>query len=370
MKPQPFRLERYFAKHEFSAKYLLTCSDCEPLSQAQVLSYTDKETKKLWEELKLSYTHCEGLPLLREEIASLYKGICSDNILTMAPQEGIFLVSNALLDKSDHVICTFPGYQSLYETANAMGCSVDKWQPSSKDWNFDAAELAKKIRPDTKLIVINFPHNPTGFLPSKEDFLKIIDIARKNNIYVFSDEMYRFLELDPKNRLPSACEIYENAVTLGGMSKSFGLPGIRIGWVATKNKNILDKIIKLKDYTTICSSAPSEILALTALRAKDKILAKQMGIIRKNLAVLDKFFEKYSGLFSWVRPKAGSICFPKILFDKSATEFCREVLRDAQILLSPSTLFEYGDKHFRLGFGRKNMPQVIEKLAEYLKVHC
>lgn len=230
MKLQPFKLERYFAKYEFSVKYLLSSSDCDGFLQKEILELADNETKELWEKLTLGYTESLGYPLLRAEIAKLYKETDPDQILITAPEEGIFIALNTLLEKGDHVICTFPGYQSLYEIAEGIGCEVTKWQPDeNKGWMFDLEFLRNNIKPNTKLLVINFPHNPTGYLPTKEDFEKIIDIAREHNLYVFSDEMYKLLEFNPNHRLSSACEIYDKAITLFGMSKTFGMAGVRIG---------------------------------------------------------------------------------------------------------------------------------------------
>ena len=155
--------------------------------------------------LTLGYTDSLGNPLLRAEIANLYRNIAHENCLVIVPEEGIYLALNAILQKGDHVICTFPGYQSLYEIAEGLGCEVTRWQPDEKNgWRFDPDFLEEAIRPDTRLVIVNFPHNPTGYLPSKEDFQRILEIAQKHDVYLFSDEMYRFLEYDP-NRPPAIC---------------------------------------------------------------------------------------------------------------------------------------------------------------------
>ena len=216
----PFKLERYFAKYEFSAKYLLSSSDCDGLAVKDLLNMADSECKKLWDDLKLGYTESLGFPLLREEVSKLYQGISKDEVLLFVPEEGIFVAMNCILESGDHMITTFPGYQSLYQLAELLGCEVTKWLPQEeKGWEFDLDILEKSIKPNSKLLVVNFPHNPTGFLPTKEYFLKIVEIAKKHNLFLFSDEMYRFLELNVADRLPSACEVYEKAVSLFGMSK-------------------------------------------------------------------------------------------------------------------------------------------------------
>lgn len=366
MRLKPFALERYFAKYEFSVKYLLSPSDNEALSQNELLNMADAKTRKLWDNLKLGYTESQGHPLLRDEIAKLYKNVNRDNILIVAPEEGIFITLNTILEKGDHVVCPFPEYQSLYEIAEGIGCEVTKWKPDeSQGWRFDPEFLEKNIKKNTKLIIVNFPHNPTGFLPSVEDFKRIIEIARKHNIYLFSDEMYRFLEYNPKDRLPSACEIYDRAIVLFGMSKTFGLPGLRIGWLVTKDEALYRGIANFKDYTTICSSAPSEILALIALKNRDRIIKKHQKRIRKNLEVLDSFLKRNKTLFSWVRPKTGTICFPR-LNTKDSFEFCEALVKKTAIMLAPSTVFDYDNKHVRIGFGRDNFPEALAKFEKYL----
>ncbi|MCP4602535.1 MAG: aminotransferase class I/II-fold pyridoxal phosphate-dependent enzyme [Proteobacteria bacterium] len=367
MKLKPFQLERYFAKYEFFAKYLLCCSDCESLSMEELLALSDSETLNLWKNLKFGYTETSGHPLLREEISNIYKGISSDDVLVVTPEEGIFIALNTILEKGDHVICTFPGYQSLYEISESLGCDVTMWSPKEQDgWSFDVNDVRENIRSNTKLIIANFPHNPTGSMPSPAEFLDLINIAKDCGAYFFSDEMYRFLEIDTKFRLPSACEEYERAITLFGMSKTFGLPGLRIGWLVTRNREILEEICTFKDYTTICSSAPSEILSIIALRARNEIILKQIERLRRNLKALKEFFNHQSRFFSIEIPLGGSICFPRLLIEQSSLDFCENLVKEEGILLVPSTLFDYGDNHIRMGFGRENTPQAIDRFSSVL----
>ena len=333
----------------------------------ELLALAHQDTKKLWQNLTLGYTESQGLPKLRQEIAKLYDGTDRSKVLVTAPEEGIFLTMNALLEPGDHIVCTAPGYQSLHEIATSIGCSVSKWQPDeTAGWRFDPEDLKSSLQKKTKLIVINFPHNPTGYLPSREDFDEIVKIARDNNLYLFSDEMYRLLEFDQNDRLPSAVEVYENALTLSGMSKVFGLAGLRIGWIASKNATLLKKIASLKDYTTICSSAPSEVLALIALQAKEQIIETNLKLIKKNLQLADRFFNKYPQTFSWQRPAAGTIALPKLLAGGSSERFCERLVTETEILLLPATVYNYNDTHFRFGFGRKDMPEAIDKLDQWL----
>lgn len=368
MQVKPFALERYFARYEFSAKYLLSSSDCDGLKMADLLQLADPEARDLWDNLTLGYTESQGLPLLREEIAKLYHGVSADDVLVAAPEECIFLAMNALLQEGDHIICTFPGYQSLYEIAHSIGCRVTKWEPSEEQgWHFDPGFLRDSLTAQTKLIVVNFPHNPTGSLPSKAVFDEIVAIAAANGVGLFSDEMYRFLEYRVEDRLPAAVDVYENAITLFGMSKTFGLAGLRIGWVATRNKEFAQHMAMLKDYTTICSSAPSELLALIALRAKGPIIAQNLGKVGRNRSVLETFLAHHPDAFTWVPPKAGTVCFPRLLRAVSATQFCKDVVEAAELMLLPSSVYGFDDKHIRIGLGRDNLPEALGRLEYWLQ---
>ena len=365
---KPFKLERYFAEYEFTSKYLLSASDCDGLSQRALLEMADEEMKRMWDDLTLGYTNNQGLPLLRSEIVKLYKNISSTNILITAPEEGIFIALNTLLAPGDHVISVFPSYQSLYEIPQSLGCEVTRWLPEKNlGWRFNPEFLRNNIKNNTKLIIINFPHNPTGSLPSQEEFTKIISIAKEKGIYILSDEMYRLFEFDISNRLPAICDVYDKGISLSGMSKTFGMAGVRIGWLITKDKDLFAKMQVFKDYTTVCSSAPSEILSVIALRVKGTIIQKHINRLRGNLALLDDFFGKYHDFFDFVRPKGGSVCFPKLLKNVSAVDFCQKSVIETGILLLPSGLFDYNDNHIRIGFGRENMPEVLSKFEEFVK---
>jgi aspartate/methionine/tyrosine aminotransferase len=368
MEIAPFQLEEYFAKYEFSARYLLSSSDCEALSLAELLAMADAETANLWEQLKLGYTDTWGHPLMREEIAGIYEGIDESEVLAVVPEEGIFLCMHALLEPQDHVICTFPGYQSLYEVARSIGCEVTTWLPDeANDWHFDIKELARNLRPNTKVVIINFPHNPTGHIPSSQEYRDILRLVHEHGAYLFSDEMYQFLEAVDGVTLPAASGLYERAISFSGLSKTYGLPGLRIGWLASKDRMVLNKISQLKSYTTICGSAPAEILAIIALRSKSRIIQQQNERVRKNLQVLDRFFTDFKDLFKWNRPKGGSICFPRMLKVDDTFAFCEEMVNNAGIMLVPSRVFQFGDHHVRVGFGRENFPEVIQLFARHLE---
>jgi aspartate/methionine/tyrosine aminotransferase len=189
--------------------------------------------------------------------------------------------------------------------------------------------------------------------------------VQARGILLFSDEVYRGLEYDPADKLPPACDINPNAVSLGVMSKSYGLAGLRIGWIATQNTTVYDRMAALKDYTTICSSAPSEYLSELALRHREQIVERNLQIIRGNLSRLDEFFPAHGDRLEWVRPKAGPIAFPRLI-GEDVEKFCHQLVSTAGVLLLPGTIYEHAGNHFRLGFARKNMPEALSRLEEYL----
>ena len=365
MQIAPFKLERFFDKHEFSSPYLLCSSDCESFSIQELLTL-EKEAEQNWQKVWLGYTESTGNKALRQEISELYSKINPKEVLVHAgAEEAIFNFMNILLSKNDHVIVHTPCYQSLTEVATSIGCKVTKWVANEDNsWELDLDFLQNNIQKNTKLIVVNCPHNPTGYIIPKDKFYQMIEIAKENNIILFSDEVYRLLEYDIINRLPAACDLYENAVSLGVMSKSFGLAGLRIGWIATQNQNTLKKMAAFKDYTSICNSAPSEYLATLALKIKNKILARNQKIVLQNLSHLSNFMKKYREIFTWNPPKGGTVSFPRI--NEESGQFCQKLLKEQGVLLAPSENFNYGNHNFRIGIGRKNFIEGLTKFDEYL----
>jgi aspartate/methionine/tyrosine aminotransferase len=368
MKLEPFALERYFARHEFSAPALLSCSDCDGLGMAELLSLADGECRAQWDGLRLGYTESRGLPQLRAEIAGLCSGVGPEQVLVAAPEECILIAMSCLLEPGDHVVCTYPGYQSLHQLAEDMGCRVDHWTPhEDQGWRFDPADLEALVRPDTRLIVVNFPHNPTGYLPSRADFERVVETARRAGAYLFCDEMYRFLEQDRADRLPSAVELYEKAVVLFGMSKTYGLAGCRVGWLVCHNEEVRARFQAYKDWLTICGSAPSEILSIIALRNRRRIEERHVGRIRRNVAALGEFAAAHPGFVVYAPPRAGSITFARLMTEPSSMDFAERVVEQAGIMVVPSALYGFGDRHIRIGFGRQSFPEALERLGLFLK---
>jgi aspartate/methionine/tyrosine aminotransferase len=364
----PFKLERFFAEYEFNVPYLLCASDCQSMSLGELLDLEPGASGAL-AELWLGYTESQGHPALRQAIAGLYESISPEQVLVHAgAEEAIYGFVNAVLRAGDHAIVHWPCYQSLFEVAHSQGCEVTRWAGREEaGWALDLDFLRDHIRDTTRAVIVNCPHNPTGYLMSRRDQAELGRLSREHGLVVFSDEVYRGLEYNPADRLPAFCDLDEKAVSLGVMSKSYGLAGLRIGWIATRNRAIHQAMAAFKDYTTICSSAPSEFLAALALRHGQEIVDRNRRIICDNLDVLDAFFGAHASRFRWQPPQAGPIAFPALL-DEPSESFCERLVQQAGVLLLPGTVYgaEY-DRNFRIGFGRRNMPESIERLASFLQ---
>lgn len=363
-----FRLERYFARWEFSAPYLLSCSDCESMSVAEVLELAGEPLSTLT-TLRLGYTESQGDPALRAAIARFYSRVSADQVVvTNAPEEAILLTMLALLRPGDRVVVQTPCYQSLFELPVFRGCQVASWpmQETEHGWRLDLDQLAELVTPDTRLVIVNLPHNPTGYLPSPDEFEAILSLVARHGVWLFCDEMYRGLEYDPGQRLPAAADRYPRAVSLWGMSKTFGLAGLRIGWLASTDTWFIQEVQRLKDYTTICSSAPSELLARLALNQAETLMQRNVSIIQANLAQVRPFMQRWMQLFAWRAPSAGPIAFVR-WHQGSALAFCTELTQGCGVLLVPSTVFDFGDQHLRWGFGRRNFGQGLAVLDAYLQ---
>jgi aspartate/methionine/tyrosine aminotransferase len=368
MKLEPFALERFFARHEFQAAHLLCASDCETFSVGELLAM-EPGAGAAFAALRLGYSETAGNPELRRQIAGLYRGIAADDILVFAgAEEAIFIFMNAVLNAGEHLFVHSPCYQSLAAVAAGNGCEVTKWEADQENgWEPDLELLERPGRAATRALVVNFPHNPSGYLPGRDFFERLLRLAAAKNWLLFSDEVYRFLEYDPGNRLPAACELYENGVSLGVMSKAFGLAGLRLGWVACRNRGILGKMAEFKDYTTICNAAPSEFLASLALRHHEEILERNREIIVRNLDLLRDFMRGHEKYFSWQEPQAGPVAFPRVNFAAASDDFCAGLLEERGVLLLPGRLFAAAPAQLRIGFGRRDFGPGLNKLAAYMK---
>jgi aspartate/methionine/tyrosine aminotransferase len=350
----------------------------------ELLDMADDECRDIWENLSLAYPFwVQGHPLLRQLICGgQYEKIDVENINCLAPQEGIYCTMQALLQPGDHVVVAAPIYQSLSEVPRSIGCEVDYWLPELleedgvESFRFDPSRLEALLRSgrsSTKLVVVNFPHNPTGALPTADEWAEMVRLCEEHGTYLFCDEMYRLLEHDSSRRIPAAADIYERGVSVSGLSKAYGLPGLRLGWVASQDQALMKRVQEIKDYTTICTSAPNEALGIIALRNADQLLVRSQSIVEEGKREMEKFFAQHDDVFRWAEPHAGTFAFPQLCSDQlSSREYCDELVEHAGIMLLPSSLFEWGDsitdveakalgfdRRFRVTYGRRSTGSVL-----------
>lgn len=370
-KMRDFELETHFSKWEFNARYHMTASDAQSMSVGDLLdlaAVSPQELSDCW----LGYTETWGTPDLRLAIASTYEQMGDQNILCFAgAEEAIYAAMRVILDRNDHAIVVVPNYQAA-ETIPLQICAVSGVPLNAeKAWRLDLDEVRRAIQPNTKLISINFPNNPTGAIIPGADFAALVELCRQHDLYLFSDEVFRLLELDESKRIPQAADVYEKSLSLNVMSKAYGLPGLRIGWLASQDSNLLSKIERYKHYLSICNSAPSERLAVIALKNREKILEKNRGLLRRNLTALDDFFGDYSSLFDWYHPDGSCIAFPRYTGRGSVDDFCESLVNESGVLLLPSSVYrselmDTPKDRFRIGFGRTNIDAGIAAFRDYL----
>ncbi len=363
------KLERFFAQWEFVTKYILCASDVEPYSLRELLALADEDSAARWDGLTLGYTETCGHPVLREAIAGLYENISADGIVVCGggAAEALFLVANVLLEPGAHAVVMAPAFEPLYRVAEALGAEVTLVPlKAGTGWALDLDAVRHAIRPRTRVIAINFPHNPTGALLDHDLFRELVTLAEERGITLLSDEVYRFMEFDPACRLPAAADVSTRAISVGVMSKAYGLAGLRIGWLASADQDLLRRITAIKDYTSVCSSAPSEILALIALRNHDLVVDRCMHIVVGNLARIDAFFDRWKEIFEWVRPEGGTVAFPRLNASMPVDQFVSELVRQEGVLLLPGGFFGDQANRFRVGLGRRTLSAALERLDDFV----
>ena len=367
-----FELEVHFSKWEFSARHHMTASDVESMSLYELMNMATEEERNDFDNLWLGYTETWGAPELRQSVANTYESLESENILCFAgAEEGIYAAMRVLLDKSDHAIVVVPNYQAA-ETIPLEICDVTGVAlQASANWRLDIDDVARAVRPNTRLISINVPNNPTGATLPSDDLEALISLCRNKDIYLFSDEVYRLLELDDNKRTPQIADVYEKGISLNVMSKAYGLAGLRVGWIASQDKEVLRALERYKHFLSICNSAPSERLAIIALRNRDKILARNRSLLGHNLQVLERFFDDFPGLFEWQAPDGGCIAYPRYTGKGSVEKFCDTLVREYGVLLLPASIYrselmDTPSDRFRIGFGRRNIEDGISEIRKYL----
>jgi aspartate/methionine/tyrosine aminotransferase len=367
-----FRLETHFSKWEFKARYHMTASDAESMSMRNLLAMATPEEREAFEGMWLGYTETFGAPDLRDAIAATYAAQSASDILCFAgASEGIFAANTVILDKDSHAIVVTPNYQS-HETLPVAICDATGVPLDPEDnWSLDIDRVAAAIRPNTKLMTLNFPHNPTGAILPLDRYQALIELCRKHGIYILHDEIFNGLGPSDAQHLPFIADVYERGLSLNVTSKAYGLPGLRIGWIACQDGDVLSKMERMKHYLSICNSGPSERLAMIALRNRDKILARNCAIVDENLPKWDAFFARHKDLFEWQRPDGSCMAFPRYKGADGVEAFTTSLVEESGVLFLPSTIYSSDlsptpQDRLRLGFGRANLDEGIAALDAHL----
>jgi aspartate/methionine/tyrosine aminotransferase len=372
-------------KHENHCKFNIAETCCASISVDQLRELSENKTGDVFDTSKpLTYGAIRGSDDLRNNLARLYSAkvttaLSPENILTTPGAiQANYLTAYALVGQGDHVICHYPTYQSLYEVPKQLGAEVDLWkaQPEN-DWVPAIDDLKALIKPNTKMIIINNPNNPTGAILKKAFLQEIIDVASEKDIIILADEVYRpiFHSISPldKDFPPSLLSMgYKNVIVTGSMSKAYSLAGIRIGWIASRNTELIETIASARHYTTISVSQLDEQVAAFALHASTVhgLLARNIQLAKANMTILEKFVVKNEDECEWVKPVAGTTAFIKFHREGKpvdSVDFCEKLLKKTGVMFTPGTCFgEEWKGYVRVGFA--NQTDVVEQgLAETTK---
>ncbi len=369
-----FRLEAHYARWEFSATYNLAASDLETIRISDLLAMASEEDREGFEQLSLGYTPTWGGDELRAQIAATYDSLSAEDVLVFAgAEEAIFWAMQVLVGPGDHVIMTVPNYQSMETIPLATGAQVSGVLLDASDgWRLDLDQVRAAWRPNTTLVAVNFPNNPTGALPDAETWQALVDLCAERGARLFSDEVYRGLELDPERTLVQAADLDPMAVSLNVMSKSYGLAGLRVGWIASRDHRILEELERHKHYTSMCNSGPSEALATIALKNQETIWSRNRDLIRANLPVYENFFRAHADLFEWSPPAGGCVTFPRYLGTDGVEAMTERLVEEAGVILLPASLFRsdlavVADDRFRLGLGRADAEDALRAFDFFLQ---
>jgi len=363
MKIEYFKMERMQSRWENVVDYNLSESGVHPLRLDELAS--PEEIQDIL-QTRLGYLQTNGTPELKEKISTLYPGSGADNILvTAGSAEANFLLAWSLIEPGDEFLFMIPNYMQLWGLAKSFGAEVKTFAlREDLDWNPDPAELKRLVTPRTKIIAVTNPNNPTGAQLSPESREAILELAEWAGAWVMVDEVYQGAELDGR-LTPTFWGSYEKVIVTSGLSKAYGLPGLRVGWMVAP-ADLVDRTWPYHDYTTISISAVSDRLARIALdpERRENIRGRTRRIIEKNLSLLFSWFERQDGLFHCIPPKAGAIAFARYNLDVNSTELVNRIRETRSVLLVPGEQFEM-DGYLRFGFGEESerLEEALERVA-------
>jgi aspartate/methionine/tyrosine aminotransferase len=375
MQLEPFALERWMTTWETEVSYDIAESGIYPLTTNELLELLPAEVRETTLagllDLRLGYTEARGTDALRSELAATYEDVSPDDILvTTGAIEANFLLFTTLLKPGDHVVAVYPAYQQLYSVAQAIGCDVSLWRIGQADhrFAFDLDELERLIRADTRMIVVNTPHNPTGAILSKRDLDRIYAIAESAGALVLCDEAYRWLDLpDGPELAPPMRDLGPAAISVGTVSKPFGLPGLRIGWIAA-TEEIARACWSTRDYTSLSPAGISDYLATVALRNREVLNTRNHGIVAENLQTADTWFAANADLATWDRPRGGLLALVRYAAEMPSAQLADTLAADHSVMLAPGSAFGF-EGHLRIGIGQRPdiFAEGLRRTAGYLR---
>jgi aspartate/methionine/tyrosine aminotransferase len=353
---EPFQLERWMTKYEVDITWDIAESGIYPMSSRELLELLprDKRESELERllDLRLGYSEACGSAELRGLIAATYENTSPDNILiTTGAIEANFLLFNELLSAGDHLVAVSPAYQQLHSVAKAIGCEVALWTLRDEgEFRFDLNDLRALVTPETRMSVVNSPHNPTGAMLSKEQLEEIYTLAEELDAWVLSDEAYRWLDLPGSPPLaPPMRNLGSRAISTGTFSKPFGLPGLRIGWIAAP-EDVVRRCWGLRDYISLSPGKLNDALAVLAFRHRDQIVERTRRIVAENIPFATRWFAENVDLVSWTPPQGGILALMKYKLDLPSLELANRLAEDYSVMLAPGSAFGY-EGYLRIGVG-------------------
>lgn len=358
MRYETFELERWMTTWELDVDCDIAESGILPMSLDDIYHLVPSDVGARLERAlhgtTLGYSEARGSIELRTSLANTYARATADDIfVTTGAIEANFLLFNTLLEPGDHVVAVSPAYQQLHSVPRALGADVDLWSVVQEDgFAYDLDQLEALVRDDTKLIVINSPHNSTGAMLDADQLQQVIAIADRVGAWILSDEAYRWLEHPGGAKLPAPLhDSYDRAISVGTVSKPFGVPGLRIGWFAA-NSEIAARAWSIRDYVSLSPAKMSDMIARVVIDEREHILPRNDQIITENLATANDFFERNADLVSWTPPRAGLLAMLRYNLDIPSKELSDRLASEVRVMLAPGSSFGI-EHHLRIGIGQR-----------------
>lgn len=370
MKIKPFAVEEWMNAWEVGAKYNIAETCVDSISMNDLFELTGEDKTEFLNRLcarRLSYGDIEGLPEFRKGVCGLYKTLNIENIVPTHGASGAnHHVFYSLISPGDRVVSIMPTYQQLYSIPESYGADVQILH-LSKENNYlpDLEKLRRLVTPETKMICINNPNNPTGALMSEQLLREIVEIARSADAWILCDEVYRHLSQED-GWCPSIVDLYEKGISVSSMSKVFSLAGLRLGWIATHDMSVVKSCLSHRDYNLVSCGVFDEMLAAAALKHSDKLLERSRKIVRENLQILDDWVSSEPHV-SYVKPQAGTTALVYYDLDISSYEFCEEMYKKTGAFVTPGDCFEVPHS-MRIGYayGKQDLIDGLKAISEYI----